>query len=160
MNFYEDIYNPAFAAAVSAWLIAQIIKTLSHIIEHRKFSAERFWGAGGMPSSHAAAVCGMATAMAVTEGLNSSLFAVSTLLALVVMYDASGVRRAAGMHAREINHIKRIIEQFNADMRKPGAKTFEETKAHLKELLGHSPFEVFMGALLGIAIGLLFTIVL
>jgi len=157
----QEFYNAPFAAAAASWLIAQIIKTLTYIFKHKKFSAERFWGAGGMPSSHAAAVCALATAIAVIEGLNSHTFALATLLALVVMYDASGVRRAAGMHAREINKIRKIIEQLSFEMRKPGAKNLDETKAQLlKELLGHSPFEVFMGALLGIAIGLLFTIVL
>ena len=158
MDFLKEIYNPVFAAAMASWMVAQVIKNLTYFLQNKKFSFERFWGAGGMPSSHSAAVCALAAAIGVTEGVTSSVFALSAGLALVVMYDASGVRRAAGMHAREINRIKSIIEHFNADMRKPGVKTFEETKTQLKELLGHSPLQVLMGALLGVAVGILFTV--
>ncbi|MCL2109007.1 MAG: divergent PAP2 family protein [Oscillospiraceae bacterium] len=159
MEFFHDIYNPALLAALMSWLTAQIIKTLLYVLTHKKFSVERFWGAGGMPSSHAAAVCSLAVVIGAVEGVQSAVFALAMIFALVVMYDASGVRRAAGLHAREINQIKNIIENFGAEMRKPGAKTFEETKKQLKEFLGHSPVEVFMGAMLGVAVGILFALV-
>ena len=159
MEWIKSVYNPVFVAAFMSWLIAQVIKMITYLVKNKEISVERFWGAGGMPSSHAAAVCALASAIAVIEGANSNMFAIAALLALVVMYDASGVRRAAGMHAKEINNIKTIIDQFHEDMRKPGAKNFEETKAQLKELLGHSPIEVFFGALLGIAVGIFFTII-
>jgi hypothetical protein len=166
----ENIYNAPFVAGFTAWLIAQILKNAIYIVKNRKITLERLMGAGGMPSSHSAAVCGLATALARPEiaGLASPVFAVAAGFALIVMYDASGVRRAAGMHAREINQIKNIIEELEA-AEKPGIdgnagmtnigeinkENIEEKKEHLKEFIGHSPFEVFLGAAVGVIVGLL-----
>ena len=104
-------------------------------------------GSGGMPSSHSSLVCALTISVARLNGIQSVEFAISFVLALIVMYDASGVRRAAGKHAEEINKIKEQIDLLD------GEKDSFEPK--LKELLGHTPLEVLGGALLGIAIALL-----
>ncbi|MDR2559878.1 MAG: divergent PAP2 family protein [Oscillospiraceae bacterium] len=148
----ESIYNAPLAAAILSWFIAQLLKVLISIIKNGKLSLERFLGAGGMPSSHSAAVCALAAGLAVSEGLNSPLFALAFILAFIVMYDASGVRRAAGIHAREINKIKDAISDIIMK------RNVEEKKQYLKEFLGHSPLEVFFGAIFGIVMGILFTV--
>ncbi|MCL2638610.1 MAG: divergent PAP2 family protein [Oscillospiraceae bacterium] len=147
----ENIYNPPLVAAVLSWFIAQLIKVLINVIQHKKLNVERFLGAGGMPSSHSAAVCALAAGLGVTEGVNSPMFALAFVLAVIVMYDASGVRRAAGMHAREINKIKDAISDIFMK------RNVEEKKKYLKEFIGHSPLEVFFGAIFGIAMGIVFT---
>ncbi|MCL1822846.1 MAG: divergent PAP2 family protein [Oscillospiraceae bacterium] len=162
-------YNAPLTAALTSWVVAQLIKNLGYIIRYRKVSIERFLGAGGMPSSHSAAVCALAAALGRMDGLASTTFALALILALVVMYDASGVRRAAGMHAREINRIKLIINKLDEELQKPEEKTpeaktkehkakkqkLEKRMEHLKEFLGHSPAEVFFGAMIGIGIGII-----
>jgi len=146
----ENIYNPPLIAAIISWLVAQLIKVLINIFKHKKLSLERFWGAGGMPSSHSSSVCALAAGLGVSEGFNSPVFALAFILAVIVMYDASGVRRAAGMHAREINKIQDAISDIIMK------RNVEEKKQYLKEVLGHSPLEVFIGAIFGIAMGVLF----
>jgi hypothetical protein len=157
----EEIYNAPLIAAAVSWLAAQLVKNIMFLCRHKRMSLERLLGAGGMPSSHAAAVCALATAVAITDGVTTAAFAVAVTLALVVMYDASGVRRAAGMHAREINKIKDIIDEFDTEMHAKEAEKehLEEKKAHLKEFLGHSPHEVVFGALLGIAMGIIIALI-
>ena len=98
-----------------------------------------------MPSSHSSTVTALCVAVGLTDGFQSSVFAVSFILALVVMYDAAGVRRAAGQQAKILN---KIVEDW-------GKTNYRDTEKKLKELLGHTPVEVFAGALLGIAIALL-----
>ncbi|MDR2531513.1 MAG: divergent PAP2 family protein [Oscillospiraceae bacterium] len=157
-----DNFNVPLTAAVLSWFIAQLIKILDYIFRNKKINPERLWGAGGMPSSHSAAVCALAAALGMTAGWNSPVFALGAVLALIVMYDASGVRRAAGMHAREINKIKDIIEELDAEAKTGieaigdiNKENIEEKKEHLKEFLGHSPLEVLFGALVGITVGTL-----
>ncbi|MCL2694010.1 MAG: divergent PAP2 family protein, partial [Oscillospiraceae bacterium] len=129
----NDFFNLPLGAALLSWLIAQMIKMLTYLLNNRKINFERLLGAGGMPSSHSAAVCAIAVAIARTQGADSAVFAVSAILALIVMYDASGVRRAAGMHAKEINQIKNIIEEWEAENRvkleEPDEEIIEEKKA-------------------------------
>lgn len=122
--------------AVETWLIAQIIKVVNDLIVHKKLNMRRLWGSGGMPSSHAATVMSLTTVVGIVNGWDSAIFAVSLIFAIVVMYDAAGVRRAAGKQAKVLNQM---IEDKGMHM-----------KERLTELLGHTPFEVFMGALLGI----------
>jgi len=166
----DRFYNAPLIAAAASWFAAQLIKNIMYFCRNGKINIERLWGAGGMPSSHAAAVCALAASMAETEGVTSAAFALAAILALVVMYDASGVRRAAGMHAKEINRIRSIVEELDAEIPNAGAirqapetekaekidkAGIEEKTAQLKEFLGHSPLEVFFGAMLGIIIGLI-----
>ena len=128
--------NIYFWTAAYSWLIAQVIKVINDLIVHKKLNMRRLWGSGGMPSSHASTVMSLTTVVGIINGWDSAIFAVSFIFAIVVMYDAAGVRRAAGKQAKVLNHM---IEEKGMHM-----------KERLTELLGHTPFEVFMGALLGI----------
>ena len=129
--------NYVLISAVTAWAAAQICKTIIHFIVNKKFSAERLVGMGGMPSCHSAMVCALTIAIARVEGINSTLFALGVMFATVVMYDAMGVRRAAGEQAKVLNKL--VLEDDDDKNEKP-----------LKEFLGHKPIEVLAGALLGI----------
>ena len=142
-------YNYVLVAAVISWIAAQIIKTLIYLITNRTLRFERLIGAGGMPSSHSALVCSATIAVSRKVGPGSAEFAIMFILAIVVMYDAMGVRRAAGLHAREINKMNKYFET-DKEKEEPNVKQKE-----LKEYLGHTPFEVLGGALLGILIALL-----
>ena len=141
--FYAMTANEVLQAAFLAWLVAQVMKALLFWLESRRFSVERLLGAGGMPSSHSALVVALLTGVGLREGWSSTLFAVTFVFAAIVMYDAAGVRRAAGKQARAIN---RIVTELAAN--KP------VREEHLKELLGHTPFEVIVGAIMGILITL------
>lgn len=149
-------YNYVLTAAVISWCTAQIIKTILNFIQTKKFNAERLFGAGGMPSSHSALVCSATIAMCRECGVGSPEFAIMFIVAMIVMYDAMGVRRSAGLHAREINRINRIFAvkgiKTSDESDKPDS---EKKKKELKEYLGHTPFEVLGGALLGILISML-----
>lgn len=126
---------------ISAWISAQGIKLIAGIIRERRINFRWFIGYGGMPSSHAAGGASLATSCGILYGFDSGIFGVATVFALVLMFDAQGVRRAAGQQAT-------ILNQILDDMYSKG--TIEEVK--LKELLGHTPVQVFAGALLGILI--------
>ena len=130
--------NPLLSSAILSWFFAQFFKTIIDSIRAGELCLKRFWETGGMPSSHSATVCGLAAAAAIREGFTSSVFALSLVLATVVMYDAMGVRQAAGQHAREINVIKKQLGDDDSD--------------NLPEKLGHRPTEVMSGAVLGIVI--------
>ena len=131
----------ALSAGVLAAFFAQVIKFFIFTIKSRKVNFKIFTTTGGMPSSHSAGVMGLATAVGLIEGFDSVLFAISVGFALITMYDAAGVRRAAGKTAACLN--KMMDDFYKHDVQAIGGK--------LKELLGHTPFEVIMGALFGIA---------
>lgn len=150
MNFFIDISkNKVVGIVVLAWAVAQILKVIIALIEEKRIDFTRLVGSGGMPSSHSSFVTSLATAVGRIKGFESVDFAITAVLALVVMYDATGVRRSAGEQAKILNKIAEYLDNPTDD------EQFMEKK--LKELVGHSPFEVFMGALLGIAIAVLFT---
>ncbi len=130
---------------VLSWFVAQVLKVILVFIKNKKMDFRRLIGSGGMPSSHAAFVVSLAVSVGLTEGFSSTLFAVTVVIALVVMYDAAGVRRAAGQQAKILNKLVEDWEKNN----------FENTEKKLKELLGHTPTEVFAGAVLGTVIALL-----
>ena len=161
-----DQINVMLVAAIIGWVSAQIIKTIIHLIETKKFDPERILGAGGMPSSHSATVCALAVTASKVCGVNSPEFALAMILALIVMYDACGVRRAAGLHAREINRLRRIVDKLDDEIVEQLDEEIdieideEENKPvrDLKEFLGHTPFQVLCGALLGIIIGMIFSL--
>jgi uncharacterized protein len=138
--------NRILVAAFLAWLVAQVSKTLFELIQQRKLILSRLVSSGGMPSSHTALVTGLATATGREMGLGSAAFAIAVVLASIVMYDAAGVRRAVSIQARILNQM--IDEAFQ------GHPIAEK---RLRELIGHTPIQVFVGALLGIVIGLLAT---
>lgn len=147
-------YNYVLVTAMIAWGTAQVIKTILHLIQTKTFNPERLFGAGGMPSSHSSLVCSATIAMCRKCGFGSSEFALMFILAMIVMYDAMGVRRSAGLHAREINRINRIFTIKGITSEENNEQTGKKKK-ELKEYLGHTPFEVLGGALLGILIALI-----
>jgi uncharacterized protein len=138
--------NRTLLVASLSWAIAQIGKTLYELIRLRKINFSRLVSSGGMPSAHSALVTGLATATGRVEGIGSSMFAITVVLAAIVMYDAAGVRRAVSIQARILNQMMEEAYQGHpfADKR-------------LRELIGHTPFQVLVGALLGVLIGLLLT---
>lgn len=142
--FMELINNTVFMAAVTGWFVAQLLKTVIDTCINKSFSAERLTGSGGMPSSHSATVCALATSTGIQYGVGSFAFAVSAIIAIIVMYDARGVRRETGIQAQVINEML----DFFQNMGKP--LSYEEK---LKEFVGHTPLQVLVGAILGIAIG-------
>lgn len=129
--------------ALLAMILAQTLK----IFTIRPFSISRFLGSGGMPSSHSAFVSSLSTMVGIRYGFNSDLFAVTAVFSLITMYDATGVRRAVGRQARVLNHLIRDFSEPHAP---------ERIYGELKELVGHTPIEVFIGAIFGIVIALLF----
>ena len=129
---------------ILVWLFIQIFKVIYDLIKTKKFNFKRIMGAGGMPSSHSAVVTCLATMVGKNEGTSSALFAISVIFACIVMYDAAGVRRAAGKQAELLN---KIIET-------PGL-TGMQVSERLVEVLGHTPVQVFVGAAIGIIIGLI-----
>ncbi len=141
--------NPVLMAAVTAWAAAQLLKVLLIFLIQRRLDVTRFVGAGGMPSAHSAFVVALAVSLGLRYGWDSGLFAVSAALAIVVMYDAAGVRRAAGRQAARINEI---IENLMAS-----GKDFQFKQEQLRELLGHTPMEVLAGALLGVTVAVAFS---
>ncbi|MCK8058882.1 MULTISPECIES: divergent PAP2 family protein [unclassified Fusibacter] len=142
MTYFNDLFsNDVFAVAFWGWLIAQVLKVILTLIIDRRFNLYRLIGSGGMPSSHSSMVMGLSTAVGLKMGFDSVLYGVSFVIALIVMYDASGVRRAVGKQAIILNTIIDDLYEH---------KPIEHDR--LKELVGHTPFEVFGGAILGIVL--------
>jgi acid phosphatase family membrane protein YuiD len=134
--------NKTITVPLIAWFIAQSLKVINVVLFEQKLDFTRFIGSGGMPSSHSSYIVSLATVVGKIQGVDSAQFGISVAVAVIVMYDAAGIRRAAGKQAKVLNKL--IFSQ-------KGKEDFDE---NLKELLGHSPFEVIMGALLGILWGL------
>jgi acid phosphatase family membrane protein YuiD len=137
--------------AATAWFVAQFLKVFTGIFKVKKFSvAELLFGTGGMPSSHSASVCALATACAIKCGFDSPAFAISLVLALIVMRDAMGMRRQVGEQAKALN---KLFETLSKNLNDP-----ELTEKTLEELAGHTPLQVLAGMLVGllIPIGLMF----
>lgn len=139
------LHNYVLIVALTAWLTAQVMKTILWFIVTTRFNPERLVGAGGMPSAHSATVCSMMIAIAKTSGLSSPEFAIAFVLAFVVMYDAMGVRRAAGEQAKVLNRMLEKQVEEDEKMQTP----------ELKEFLGHTPLQVLGGSLLGILIAMI-----
>ncbi len=157
-NYWSVITgNYIINVGVVSWFCAQIIKTVLAFIHFRELRLERLFGAGGMPSSHSALVCSMTLAMAKLVGFESPLFGLTFVFAMVVMYDAMGVRRAAGEQAKVLNKIifskmfDTINEELEENYEERGGEAPTDQK-ELKEYLGHTPLEVLGGMLLGILI--------
>jgi uncharacterized protein len=131
--------NRTLWVSLLVWFAVQFWKFLSPLISRREFNPSLLWATGGMPSSHSALVTALAITVGINTGFDSPLFAVSAVLAMVVMYDAAGVRQAAGKQAQKINLI--VEELLN------GHPLNEE---HLRELLGHTPLQVAVGSLIGL----------
>ena len=139
----SGIYNTGYEVifvALTAILATQIFKCVWHLIVKRTFDLRMFTTTGGMPSSHSAGVVGLSTTVGLINGFSSVEFAIALGYAFIVMYDAAGVRSAAGKQAACLNRI--IMDVYKHDLQEAGGK--------LKELLGHTPLQVFVGALFGI----------
>lgn len=149
MNILKDLFtNTVFLTSAAAWAIAQIIKTLIDFGINGKVNAERLVGSGGMPSCHSATVCSLATISMLIYGADSFEFAVTAMLAIIVMYDARGVRRETGTQAVIINEIMEYLSHPLDDRYKDP----EFSQEKLKELIGHTPLQVVCGAVLGIVV--------
>ena len=137
--FQEVITNKFVYIPLIVWFCIQTFKVVNDLIKNKKFNFKRILGAGGMPSSHSAVVTSLATMIGISQGVNSPIFA------FVVMYDACGVRRAAGKQAKILNEI----------VNTPGLSSLEVSEK-LQEALGHTPVQVGVGALIGILVGFIF----
>jgi acid phosphatase family membrane protein YuiD len=133
---------------IIAWLAAQVGKMLLHFLLNGKFTLERLVGAGGMPSSHSAMVCALFLGAARKYGFSSPYFAITLVLAAIVMYDAMGVRLETGKQAKIINVL---MEDYNEDKEN---NSILDTDKKLKEMVGHTPLEVLSGAILGILVAI------
>lgn len=147
MDLYinELLNNTILWISIFAWFIAQLLKLIINYYRVRKIDFQFLMSSGGMPSSHSAIVTSIATTIGFNQGFHTPIFALSTVLSLIVMYDATGVRRAAGQQAEVLNKLMIKLGDSNISMDKK-----------LKELLGHTPLQVFAGAILGILIAIMF----
>lgn len=137
--------NTILISAVTAWLIAQVLKVIINFTIHRTFDIGFLISSGGFPSSHSATVSALALGVGKYYGWDSPIFAVAAIFGMVVMYDAAGVRRAAGKQAEVINQLVEGLYHQMSNL----------SQERLKELIGHTPFEVVAGAIVGIIVGLL-----
>lgn len=146
----DILQNKILVSCVVAWFSAQLIKMLIEIFYIKKFNFSRLVGSGGMPSSHSATVCSALATSASLYGFNSFEFAICFLLSCIVLYDAVGVRRETGKQAKLLNML--LNDDFFT------FKNGEEFNEKLKELVGHTPIQVFCGSVLGIIIGVLVSV--
>ncbi len=147
-NIMEIFQNKILLCAMTAWFIAQALKVPIYWVVERELNWRRWVGSGGMPSSHTALVVSLAAMVGASEGFATASFALSFALAVIVMYDAAGVRRETGTQATVIN---KILHDILID----GKRITEE---ELKELVGHTPLEVFAGAILGLIVAWIYMI--
>ena len=138
---HDLITNWVLIIALCAWMLAQLLKLLVALVQGKGLDLSFFISSGGMPSAHSAMVCALATAVGMKDGFGSAYFAITVILALVVTYDAAGVRQSVGQQSVVLNRI--ILE---LKRKEPMVKI----EADLRELMGHTPFEVYIGAALGI----------
>ncbi len=137
--------NPIIDCGLLAWFLAQLMKVILDLVLLGAAGWKRFFSSGGMPSSHSALVMACTTSIGKLYGTGSPVFAVAAVLSAVVMYDACNVRRSAGDTARLVNKLLEHLEQLTA----------EELAGNLREVMGHTPLQVLMGALLGFGVGML-----
>ncbi len=142
------LQNDILIVGLISWFAAQVIKTVIYAAVNRELRFERLMGDGGMPSAHSATVTSVALSAGFTAGWASPVFAVAAILAIVVMHDAMGVRRETGKQAQVINSMMLTFEQLGA----PDIPV----EVKLKELVGHSPLQVFFGMLLGVVVSLIY----
>lgn len=143
MNFFTQY--KFLIVPITVWLCIQVFKVIWDLVATHKFNFKRILGAGGMPSSHSAVVTSIATMIGKTQGIDSPIFALAMFFAFVVMYDAAGVRRAAGKQAKLLN---KLVET-------PGLSNIQ-VQEKLVEVLGHTPMQVIVGATIGVTVGLIF----
>ena len=143
-------WNEILTVSILGWLTAQLIKTTISSLLAGKLQLERMVGDGGMPSAHSATVCAMVVATGRIEGVHSTLFAIACVVAIITMHDAMGVRHETGEQAKVLNNI---IEMWleESESRSPFLQNM-----HLKEMVGHTPLQVFAGLIVGAAVGFLY----
>ncbi len=146
----EILENTPLWIALFAVVFAQVIKIPIHLIATREFKPGLAFSTGGMPSSHSASVTALSTAVGIENGFGSPFFAIACVLSIIVMYDATGIRRQAGEHATVLNQLIKDFQRLVEDAKNWPKKEQDEKRKELKELLGHQPIEVFFGALTGI----------
>ena len=152
MQLIQNIlsFNQILTVSLLGWLVAQVLKTIINFILLGKFQLERMWGDGGMPSAHSATVCAMVIAAARSEGVSSAIFAVASVVAIITMHDAMGVRHETGEQAKVLNQM---IEEW-IDISEKNSPFF--FFFHLKEMVGHTPLQVMAGMVVGIVVGCLY----
>lgn len=146
--FLQIVTNPVLFIPAISWVIAQILKTIINAIVNKKFSVSRLVGDGGMPSGHSATVTSLAIMCGLTAGFDSPLFGLATIFAIVVMHDALGVRREAGKHAISIIEMAEILNDLVTE------KNERIKTDKLKVFVGHTPWQVVCGSLLGAVIAI------
>ena len=146
-DFWMIIYNPVFITVVIAWFLAQFLKIFTSYPEEKRIKPAMFFSASGMPSSHTSMIMSATTTIGITQGFDTVIFGLALVFSLIVMYDAAGVRYETGKQATIINFLMEEIREH---------KEFHVEK--LKELIGHRPIEVLMGALLGISVSVVYCI--
>ena len=148
IGFFTGIaQNAVFHAAFGAWLTAQVLKFFINRIFSKRWSFERIIGSGGMPSSHAAMVCALTTSVILHYGTASPLFVICIVQTVIVLYDARGVRLETGKQTRVLTAI--------LDFLKEGGSACDIPEENLKEFIGHTPFQVLVGAVLGVVVALI-----
>ncbi len=141
--FLQLIRNPYFLTAMAAWFTSQTIKVFTHAVAYKEWNFKRFFGDGGMPSSHTATVSSMAFFIGFSNGFDSIEFAIALLLCMIVCRDAVGVRMETGKQTLILNELKKLIE----------SKEVADIK--LKKFVGHTPLQVVFGVLLGLCVSIL-----
>lgn len=139
--------NKILDVAIIACFLAQFYKVFSPLFKGRRANWVRLFQTGGMPSSHASTVVSLVTSIALINGMKSVEFAIAMVFSSIVLYDATGIRRAAGEHAKALNKLVKSIEHKDK---------FDKIEANFKEFLGHTPMEVFWGCILGVITGIIF----
>jgi hypothetical protein len=141
--FYEVITNEALVIPISAWAIAQLTKTSIALLQGKGLDFRYLVSSGGMPSAHSALVTSLATTVGMTQGFGSTVFGITVILALIVMYDAAGVRQSVSQQSVVLNRIVRELRLRHS---------ITSLEADMRELLGHTPFQVIVGAVSGFAL--------
>ncbi len=144
---WQILHNRTLWAPLATWFLVQLWKFVSLLYFEHKLDWQMLWAPGGMPSSHSALVAALAVSVGINSGFGSTEFAIAVVLAMIVMYDAAGIRQAAGKHARMINRI--LDELLSGE---------PWTDERLREILGHTPFQVAVGCILGMLGGWLFNL--
>ncbi len=137
------IHNQVLIIAACTWVLTQAIKVVVILVQEKRLDWNYMISSGGMPSAHTATVCSLATSIAMTQGMGSTFFSIAVVLAVIVMYDAAGVRQSVGQHSAFLNRLLKEISLKSTPM---------EREEDFREFIGHTPFQVLIGALLGIAI--------
>jgi uncharacterized protein len=135
------IHNQVLIIAACTWIITQIIKTIVILVQEKRLDWNYMISSGGMPSAHSATVCSLATSIAMTQGMGTVYFSIAAILAIIVMYDAAGVRQSVGKHSAFLN---RLVKELSFKT------TPSEREEDFREFIGHTPFQVLIGALLGV----------